>query len=184
MKEKYLILLSLILIFSFGFHYLSQKIIKEKNLRIEKLDGDIKKIQEKLNSAKVLNEQLKEVSKVINNTISKEKDFSSGEINAVIKNLADLANMYKIAVNSMFPKVVYSQGKILEQEYVMDVTCTYIQLGQIISSMESSDNIIKIKTIDVRPIKSDDKTSKEDLEQTTRYKVVIELSTFKIVKEA
>ncbi|MDD3051884.1 MAG: type 4a pilus biogenesis protein PilO [Candidatus Cloacimonetes bacterium] len=184
MKQKYLILLAVVLVFGFSFHYFSRIIIREKNKKIAGIDNTIKRNQERLNSAKVLNEQLQEVSKVIKNTITDEQQFSNEEINSFVKQLADLADQYKIAINSIFPKSVYSAGKILEQEYVLDITVEYIQLGQLLTSLESLDQVVKVKTIDVKPIRSETQKTEVDLEIVTRYNVILELSTFKITKEA
>lgn len=184
MKQKYLLLLLFVIVAGFFFHYLSSLTIDAKNKKIYRLDKKIKKQQEKLNSAKVLNEQLKEVSKVIHNTIVDEKKQSAKEVNDFVKQLADLANDYKIAVNSLLPKTTFNLGTYLKQEYIMELTCTYVQMGKLLSSLESTDKIIRIKTLDVNPIQKNLEAEDGDNINETRYRVTIELVTFKIVKEA
>jgi hypothetical protein len=159
-------------------------VINTKIQLIGRYDKRIKIEQEKLNSAKVLNEQLQEVSKVIENSISEDDKFTTDESNAFIKKLADLADKYKIAVHSMVPKVITTiTRRYAEQLYTMELNCTFVQMGQFLSDLESFDNIIKVRTIDVRPLADDKKTIYEG-PQETHYKVTLELSTFKIVKEA
>lgn len=184
MKQRYLLLLCLMILSMLSFYYFSGQGINNKIRNIKKYDNTIKKEQDKLNSAKVLNEQLQEVSKVILSSMSETKQFTPEETNEFIKKLATLADEYKIAVNSIFPKVIDTPSKnLIEQQYTMILNCTFIQMGQFLSKLESFDNIIKIKTLDVSPIKIDRKGSNE-IDPVTRYQVTIELSTFKIVKEA
>jgi len=185
MKRKYLYLLLLIAITAVAFFYFSNDTISAKTRRISAYDRRIKQEQEKLNSAKVLNEQLQLVSKVIMNSMTSEKDFSSDEVNSFIKILADLADKYQIAVHSLFPKVVSSLSRhYLEQLYTMELNCTFIQMGQFLGDLESFDHIIKVKTLDVRPIDTDLKETATGEIPATRYRVTIELSVYKIVKEA
>ena len=185
MRQKYLILFAIMVLIAMMFFYFSSNIVYDKINRIKKFDRKIKVEQEKLNSAKVLNEQLQQVSKVIMNSMTKEKEYSADEVNEFTKKLADLADKYKIAVHSFFPKVISTvDTKFLEQLYTMELNCDYIQLGKLLADIESFDYIIKVKTIEVRPIGADKKKVGTDIETATRYKVTLELSTFKIIKEA
>jgi archaellum biogenesis ATPase FlaH len=174
MQQKYLILLCTIILTALCFFYLSSKSINAKIAKINVYDKHIKVEQEKLNSAKVLNEQLKEISKIIFQSMTDKGEFSSEEVNTFIKKLTDMADKYKIAVHSIFPKVVSSQ-------YTMILNCTFVQMGRFLSQMESFDNLIKIKTLDITPLSKDRKDS--NIEIATRYKVTLELSTLKIIKE-
>lgn len=183
MRQKYLILLSLMILISILFFYFSSEIISSKVKRIARLDRRIKVEQEKLNSAKVLNEQLQQFSKVIMNSISDEDKFTTDEANAFVKKLADLADLYKIAVRSIVPKVITTVSrKYAEELYTLELNCTFVQMGQFLTDLESFDNIIKVKTLDVRP-QSVDKKAIYDEKQVTHYRVTLEISAFKIVKE-
>jgi len=184
MKQKYLLLFCLMILTAILFFYFSNNMINSKIKQIARYDKRIKVEQEKLNSAKVLNEQLQQVAKVIENSISDEDKFTTDEANAFIKRLATLADKYKIAVHSLVPKVITTLSRrYAEHLYTMQLNCTFVQLGQFLSDLEGFDNIIKIRTIDVRPLTDDKKTQYDDALET-HYKVTLELSTFKIVKEA
>lgn len=184
MQQKYLILLCAIILTAMCFFYLSSKSISAKMAKIDVYDKHIKVEQEKLNSAKVLNEQLEEISKIIFQSMTDKGEFSSEEVNTFIKKLTDMADKYKIAVHSIFPKVVSTTSTFLvEQQYTMILNCTFIQMGRFLSEMESFDNIIKIKTLDITPLSKDRKDDNSETETATRYKVTLELSTFKIIKE-
>lgn len=184
MRNRYLALFCVVVLVGILFFYFSSTTITGKISKINRLDKRIKVQQEKLNSAKVLNEQLQEVSKVIKNSISEEDQFTPEESNSFIKELADLADRYKIAVHSMTPKSISSVSrKYAEQLYTLELNCTFIQLGQFLSDLEGFDYILNVKTLDVRPLGDDKNTVYED-ELVTHYKVTLELSTYKIVKEA
>ncbi len=173
------------IIITISFFYFSSDIISTKIKKISVYDKRIKRDQEKLNSAKVLNEQLQQVSKVIVNSITTDRKFNSEEVNNFVKKLATLSDQYKIAVHSLFPKVVSSIGsKYVEQQYTMELDCTFIQMGQFLTDLESYDNIIKVNTLDVRPLSVDSKKTSSEEDLVTHYKVTLELSTFKIIKEA
>jgi len=166
------------------FFYFSTNSIKTKIKKIDSYDEAIKVEQEKLNSAKVINDQLQEVSKVIMLSMTNEKEFAIEDVNAFVRQLADLADKYKISIDSLSPKVVSSdKSYLVEQEYTLSVVCTFIQMGQFLSELESFDHIIKLNTLDVRPMK-EDKTKTFDEIIDTRYKVTFELSVFMIIKEA
>ncbi len=185
MRQQYLILLCVMILTAICFFYFSSTSVDAKIRKIKAYDKRIKVEQEKLNSAKVLNQQLQEVSKVIMKSMTEDDIFSSEEVNAFVKQLATLADQYKIAVNSISPKVISSENKhFLEQQYTLVLNCTFVQMGQFLSKLESFDHIIKVKTLDVSPLKAEKKEGPSEIEQVTRYKVTIELSTFKIVKES
>jgi Tfp pilus assembly protein PilO len=181
-RQKYLILLLVMAIIGAGFFYLSSSTIEKRVSKIEAYDKAIKKNQAKLNSAKVLNEQLKEVSKVILNSMTSERNFSSDEVNELIKKLADVADKHKISVHGMIPQPGDSfQSKYIEQKITMDINCTYVQLGKFLTDMERMDNIVHVRTLDVRPEDNKSDTASAD---ATRYRVILELSVYKVKKEA
>ncbi len=183
MKQRYLLLLFVMILSTICFFYFSTSSVKAKIKKIDRYDSTIKEEQEKLNSAKVLNDQLQEVSKVIMRSMTNDKEFAVDDINEFVKKLADLTDKYKISIDSIFPKVVSSEKSYLvEQGYTLSVVSTFIQMGKFLSELESFDHIIKINAIDVRPVKEDKGEVFDEIIET-RYKVTFELSIFMIVKE-
>lgn len=184
MKQRYLLLLFVMILSTICFFYFSTNSINAKIIKIDEYDEAIKEEQEKLNSAKVINDQLQGVSKVIIRSMTNDKEFAIDDINAFVKKLADLADKYKISIDAIYPKVVSSdKSYLVEQEYTLSVVCTFIQMGQFLSELESFDHIIKLNTLDVRSVK-EDRTATFDEIIETRYKVTFELSVFMIIKEA
>lgn len=187
MKNQYLYFILLIAIVSFLFMSVSSNIVNSKIAKIEYTDKQIKKAQEKLNSTRIMNEQLSQFTQIIRNSLTKDKTFTSAEVNAFVKQLADLADTYKIAVISMYPKDVFTSTNLVEQQYIMEINCNYIQMGQFLSVLESLDNIIRVNSLDVVPIDltaNSKKTDEQKVKEEKRYRVTIELSVFKVIKEA
>lgn len=184
MRNQYLTLFFVMILTAIVFFYASSNTISDKIKLVGRYDDEIKSKQEQLNSAKVLNEQLKEVSKVITNSMTDQKSYNANEVNSFVKQLANLADKYKIAVHTVSPKVISSADKsLVGQQYSFMIECNYVQFGQFLTELESFDQIIKITELDINPIKDD--LDEDVLEKPeTRYKVTIQLSTFKIIKEA
>ncbi|MDP8269327.1 MAG: type 4a pilus biogenesis protein PilO [Candidatus Tenebribacter davisii] len=183
MKQRYLLLLFVMILSTMCFFYFSTSSVKAKIHKINSYDKEIKIEQEKLNSAKVINDQLQQVSKIIMESMTTNDKFEIDEVNTFIKKLADLADKYEISIDSISPKVVASEkSHLVEQKYTLSVVTTFVQMGQFLSELESFDHILKINTLDVRPKQEDKNTDSIEL-LDTRYKVTFEISVFKIIKE-
>ena len=189
MKQKYLIFTAIMIIIAIVFFAISGTLISKKVMKINSLDEKIKAAQEKLNSAKVMDQQLSQFSIIIQNSLTKEKAFSPQEINEFVKNLANLADQNQIAVLAIYPKEIQTSINLVEQQYIMELNTTYIQLGQFLSNLEALDNIVKINTLDVMPLTDADTSQKKTssnapVQRIARYKVALELSVFKVKREA
>ena len=189
MKQHYLIFTLVIILIAVIFFTVSGSLIGKKATDITQLDKKIKAAQEKLNSARIMDQQLSQFSRIIDNSLTKQKSFAPGEVNTFVKNLADLADQNQIAVLAIFPKEIQSGLHLVEQQYIMELNTTYVQLGQFLSNLEALDNIVKINTLDVTPITDVDSGQKQTGKQkatgpkVARYKVALELSVLKVQKE-
>ncbi len=184
MKEKYIILIGSVLVIGIIFFLTSTNMINDSLDRIQRIDRVIRRDQERLNSAKVMDEQLSQVSRVIDNVLTEETVFSADEINSFVRQFAELADRHKIAVFNSMPRAAHSTGSLVEHQFTMELMCTYVQLGRFLTEIEGMDHIIKVNTIDTNPIRRDDGGFEFEGEIQTQYRVIIELSAFKIVKEA
>jgi Tfp pilus assembly protein PilO len=182
MRDKYLILIGSIAVVAFFFFYSASALISERSLQIRRTDRDIRRAQERLNSAKVMDGQLSQVSRVIENTLVDQRFFSPEEINSFVKTLAEIADRYKIAVYSLVPRPSHTTTNLMQHQFVMDIMCTYVQLGQFLTMIERMDYVIKLNTLDVKPIGGDAGLKVND-EIVTQYRVIIDLSVYKIIKE-
>jgi Tfp pilus assembly protein PilO len=189
-KQKYFIFAAIMVLVAVMFFVISGSMISAKANKIDALDKKIKIAQEKLNSAKVMDQQLSQFSIIIANSLTSQKTFTPAEINNFVKNLADLADRNKIGVLAIYPKEIQSKVNIVEQQYIMELNTTYVQLGQFLGNLEALDNIVKINTLDIMPLTDADSSKKKvgDTASTgpriARYKVALELSVFKVQKES
>jgi Tfp pilus assembly protein PilO len=185
LKQKYTILMLLSILLTVVLIMWGDNLTKSRIKRIKKIDKKIKAQQEKLNSAKVLNNQLQQVSKVIKNSITTEEHFSAEEVNDFVEQLAQIADEYKIAVAGVIPKETFTNSNrtLLEEKYSLELQSTYVQLGMFLSRLESLDHILKVKTLDVRPASANNDVVLDNSNETL-YRVILELVCNKIKKEA
>jgi hypothetical protein len=183
MKNKYLFLMFCFVVITVLFFAHSSYLINTKLTSIQRTDRDIRRLQEELNSARVLSKDLEGVSVVIENSLTSNRELSIEEANNFAAELYDLANNYQISVNILSPRVSLAQRGTLEQQFSMDLECTYVQLGQFLASLERYDYILRVNTLDVRPLTD---KYKEDANgnRETLYKITMDLAIFKIVREA
>jgi Tfp pilus assembly protein PilO len=183
-KEKYLLVFIGLVLLSFVFFFVSARMIKAETTKIAKIEKKLKAKQEQLNSAEVLNDELSGVRDVIINSITKSKDekaFTADERNQFVLFLQNMADSLHIAVTSLNHDEKFSPGKIIEHQYSIGLTCTYLQLGQYFTALEKADRIIRVNTLDVNPVRSE----KDDAQVNgdTHYRVTIELSAFKVKRD-
>jgi len=143
MKEKYIILLIVILAFSLGFVYTTNKVITAKHKTIRQFDRKIKKVQEKLNSARVLNNQLKNVSKVLINSITEIDEFSFEEINSFIEYLGLITDTDKIPISAISHRAIASESNLIQHQYTLAIDCDYSHTRYLVTIDLSIFKIVK-----------------------------------------
>ena len=184
MREKYLVLILLMILSAAIFFTASEHIIEAKTNRINDYDNRIKIAQEKLNSAQIQDQQLKQFEMVINNSLTKEAGFSVDEINDFKGKIGELIHQRQISLLKLSDAPKYTLPNLIENTYVIEMEATFIQTGQFISDLEALDNIIKIQAIQVRPAQVSDTQKKEEAASAeSRYRVILELSVFKVKQE-
>ncbi|HNX37217.1 MAG TPA: type 4a pilus biogenesis protein PilO [Candidatus Cloacimonadota bacterium] len=181
MRERYYILILLIILSSVIFLMIGSNSLHSNLRKIEQYDKKIKTAQEKLNSSKILEEQLSQFALIIDNSLTKDSAFSFDEINQFKTRIGEIANQSAISINRLSDSNKFSQPGLIECTYNMELEANYVQVGQFISAIESMDNLIKIHALDISPAQT---TNKQEVSTgPNRYKVTIELSVFKVKKE-
>ncbi len=184
MREKYLVLILLMVLSAVLFFTVSERIIESKVNRINDFDNRIKTAQERLNSAKIQDEQLGQFEMIINNSLTKKTGFSVDEINDFKGQIGDLIHHRRISLLKLSDSPKYTLPNLIENTYVIELEATFVQMGQFISDLEALDNIVKIQAIQVRPAQvSDTQKREEAATAASRYRVVLELSVFKVKQE-
>lgn len=181
MREKYFAFILIMLVATVVFVMLSARSLDQNLRSIRNLDEEIKTSQEKLNSARILDQELSQFARIIDNSLSREQRFSFDEINDFKTKIGDLAHQRKITINKLSDTNKWSRPNLIESTYNLELEATFVQIGQFISDLEAQDNIIKIQTLDISPAQA---ANEENPQAESRYRVIIELSIFKVKKEA
>lgn len=181
MREKYLVLIMVMIIATAVFVMLSGRTLDKNNRAVFSLDEKIKVSQEQLNSARILDQELSQFARIIENSLSRQSQFSFDEINDFKTKIGELAHQRKITINKLSDTNKWALPHLIESTYNLELEATFVQIGQFISDLESQDNIIKIQSLDISPVQV---TGDESAGADSRYRIQIELSIFKVKKEA
>lgn len=183
MRERYLILIIIMLGASVAFYMLTADTLAKNLSRIESIDQEIKVNQEKLNSARIMDQELSQFAMIINNSLTQNRQFSIDEINEFKTIIGKMAHERNISINKLSDTSKWSLPNLIENTFNMELEATYVQIGQFISDLESQDNIIKIQSLDISPAQVSDK-EEVSADTPSRYRVLLEISIFKVKKEA
>lgn len=184
MRDKYIAFILAMVLLTVVFFLLAASVVKGNFKKLDEYDSKIKTAQEKLNSARIMDEQLSQFAMIIDNSLSKEKSFTFDEINQFKQKIGDMANSNRITINKLSDANKFSLPGLIETTYNMELEGTYVQMGQFITDLEALDNIIKIHYIDVSPAQAAGKNTPTSESAVSRYRITIELSIFKVIKEA
>lgn len=184
MREKYIVFILLMVLIAVLFYTASSSNLNSSIRKINEYDNKIKVAQEKLNSARIMDEQLSQFSLIIDNSLSRSGGFTFDEINAFKKHIGELAHERKIAINKLSDSNKFSLPGLLETTYNLELEATFVQMGQFLSDLEALDNIIKIHAIDITPAQTEDSNRKTVDTAVSKYRIMLELSIFKVKKEA
>lgn len=184
MREKYIALILVIVLAAVGFFTLTANMVRTKTEQVRVLDNKIKVSQEKLNSARILDEQLSQFALIIDNSLTRKPSFSFDEVNEFKTRIGELAHQRRITINKLSDANKFSLPGLIETTYNMELEATFVQMGQFVSDLEAQDHIIKIHALDITPAQVSDKDKAALANTDSRYRVTIELSVFKVKKEA
>lgn len=184
MRERYLILIVLMLAAGAIFILFTNKSLATNLNDIRRLDDQIKVAQEKLNSARIMEQELSQFAMVIDNALTSEQRFSFDEINDLKTNIGEMAHARQISINRMADASKWTMPNLIESTVTLELEADYVQIGKFISDLESQDNIIKIQTLDISPAHLTQEEEQQAAGKASRYRVLMELSVFKVKKEA
>jgi Tfp pilus assembly protein PilO len=166
---------------SVAFFLITTNSLKQNLDQIKQLDSKIKTAQEKLNSARIMDEQLSQFALIIDNSLTKTPSFSFDEINDFKTKIGQLADQRSIQINKLSDSNKFSLPGLIESTYNLELEASFVQIGQFISDLEALDNILKVHALDVSPAQVSDKQEVK-AGAPNRYRVTLELSIFKVKK--
>ncbi|MCB5271450.1 MAG: type 4a pilus biogenesis protein PilO [Candidatus Cloacimonetes bacterium] len=182
MREKYFALIIVMLAATVAFILLTTRTLDANMREIRNLDDRIKTTQEQLNSARIMDQELSQFARIIDNSLTRTPQFSFEEINSFKAKIGEIAHERHISINKLSDTNKWSLPNLIETTFNLELEATYVQIGQFISDLESQDNIIKIQTLDISPAQMTDKDV-QSANTASRYRVILELSMFKVKKE-
>jgi len=181
MKRNYTILILLIIVLSFAFYYLSGQMMSNKVKEVAKLDREIKKARQDLNSLIVQNEKLGEFTSILSHTLTKDNEFSSDEIHEIIFTMDEIAQRYGINISGINHKDLFTKADQLEHEFSFEFTTTYVKLGKFLNDIEKMDFLTVINDFSIDPQRV--VTNKQDIknveELDKNYNVSLSISFIK-----
>ena len=183
MKEKYLVFILLMILFTVIFFTVSSNMLSSSLKQISRYDTQIKTAQEKLNSSRIMEEQLSQFALIIDNSLTKSPAFSVDEINAFKTRIGEMAHQRSISITRLADSNKFSLPGLIETTYTLELEATYVQVGQFVSDIEAMDNLIKVHSLDISPIQVNTKRTNAT-GGANRYRVTLELSIFKVKQEA
>ena len=184
MREKYLALILGMILITVLFFWLAGNTLKKNEADIKSYDKKIKNTLEKLNSAMIMDEQLRQFTEIIGNSLTKEDKFSVDELNDFQKKIESLRDQNQMKLVKISDSNKFAEAGMLETTYTIELEGTFQQMGQFISALEAQNHIIKIQYLDISPTQIATKSGTQDPNAPNKSKISLELSIFKVKKGA
>ena len=181
MKEKYLLFIVGMILVTILFFWVANTNLKKNITEIERYDKRIKTSLEKLNSAMLMDAQLSQFKEILDNTLTTNARFTIDELNDFRREIERLRDNNKMKLIRISDTNKYNEPGLLEHTYSLELEGTFQQMGKFISDLEAQNYIIKIQYLDVSPTQVSGKT---DPNAPNTYKITMELSIYKVKKEA
>lgn len=184
MKEKYLAFILGMILVTILFFLLAGNSINKNVAEVDRYDKNIKTTLEKLNSALIMDEQLREFSQIIDNSLTTGDSFTVDEMNEFQKQIEKLRDDNKMKLIKISDSNKFAEAGMIETTYNLELQGTFQQMGQFISAIEALNHIIKIQYLDISPTQGSDKNVAINPNAPNQYRITMELSIFKVKKEA
>jgi Tfp pilus assembly protein PilO len=184
MRERYLIFILVMILVSVAFFLIAANSISKNVAQIDSYDKKIKVNLEKLNSATIMEAQLSQFTEIINNSLTKDTKYPVDELNSFQKEIEALRDQNQMRLLKISDSNKFTEAGMIENTYNLELEGTFQQMGQFISALEAMNNIIKIQVLDISPNQTSSKGSVTDPNAPNKYRITIEMSIFKVKKEA
>jgi Tfp pilus assembly protein PilO len=184
MKEKYLIFILGMILISVLFFMIAGNSLKKNTSEVDRYDTRIKATLEKLNSSLIMEEQLSQFKEILDNSLTTSDKFSVDEMNEFQKEIERLRDENKMKLVKISDSNKFAEAGMIETTYSLELQGTFQQMGQFISALEAQNHIIKIQYLDVSPAQITDKNVIQNPNAPNTYRITMELSIFKVKKEA
>lgn len=184
MREKYLAFILGMILISVLFFMLVGNSLKKNISEVDSYDKKIKTTLEKLNSAMIMDEQLSQFREILDNSLTKDNRFSVDELNSFQRQIERLRDQNQMKLVKISDSNKFAEAGMIETTYNIELQGTFRQMGQFISELEAQNHIIKIQYLDVSPVQATEKTAGNSPNAENIYRITMEISIFKVKKEA
>ncbi len=184
MREKYLAFVLGMVLVSIIFFMLAGNSLKKNLADIGTYDKKIKEALQKQNSAITMDRQLEGFREIITNTLTTGKKFTPEELNSIYVEIDRLREQNQLKLIKMTPSNKFTEAGLVETTYTMELRGTFRDMGQFVSELEALNRIIKIQELAVSPSQATEKNKAESSSGENIYRINLELSVFKVIKEA
>ncbi len=184
MREKYYVFILGMILITILFFWLGGNSIKKNSSEVTSYDKKIKTTLEKLNSAMLMDEQLEAFSEIINNSLTTSERFSVDELNEFQKKIEQIRDVNQMKLIKISDSNKFAEAGMIETTYSLELEGTFQQMGRFISALEALNHIIKIQYLDISPTQGSGRNVQLDPNAPNKYKITLEMSIFKVKKEA
>ena len=85
-----------------------------------------------------------------------ERSFSTSEVTRLLDRISELTKKVGVEIETFNPLNVISKERYIELPAKISVACTYHQLGKLLALMESDQELIWVKQLEMQKIKHPD----------------------------
>ena len=158
---------------------------------VARQDSLIKSTLGKLNSARILDQQLSQFRGILIQNLTNDRAFSEDDLRTFSQELARLVaqNQLEPYQRDAAPKTAWleianqqSGTGMAEAVCRLDLTGTFAQMGQFIAELEALDQLVRINYLDISPLQPEEIEQPEDPESPDSYLIALEFSLLKVVK--
>ncbi|NOZ07923.1 MAG: type 4a pilus biogenesis protein PilO [FCB group bacterium] len=153
MKRNIFLLVGII-VFSFGFWFARSFNYAPKPARLEKLEEQQTKSNEKLITSQILSQRLDRVYKIFETNLTNQDDRRTNkfEITSMefLNELTDILEKLEIKTLHLEPQDILETRKNVQIPYELEIQCTYEKFGKFITELEKNDHIITIQNFTMK----------------------------------
>lgn len=145
--KRNIVMLVIILIFTAGFWYAKNTVYEPKPGRIEDLQVEQTRYNEKLITSQILSESLDRVYTIFETNLVDGKDDNVYEESGreFLDELTDILDFLEIEVLHLEPKSILESRTFAEFPIELEIRCTYEKFGKFITDLEKNNTLVKIK---------------------------------------
>ncbi len=148
MRRNILLLIGM-LIFTFGFWFARSVQYSSTPDRLDSLEEQQTKSNEKLITSQILSQSLNRVYKIFetNLTTNADKRINKFEVASMefLNELTDILEKLEIKTLHLEPKDILESRQEVQIPYELEIQCTYEKYGKFITELEKNDHLITIQ---------------------------------------